>query len=66
MKKLLSLFIIMLMLSGCNPNSGQKEISKEECEKMGGIVKSANQCDSFEKNVGRVNNVRCLCDCCIP
>lgn len=65
--------ILVLFLLGCDrrisPNLAVG-ISGEECNKQGGKITMAQQdgaaCKSSEIDLGVVNDVDCICQCCKP
>lgn len=61
------------MVSGCSKNisiNANNELTNSECEKQGGHVSSQQNegtaCKSGEIDLGRVNDIKCLCQCCKP
>ena len=67
MKKIkIILTIILFLVAGCSIDS-KKQISSKECIGRGGEVineKPFKTCGFTKKDLGRVNDLQCLCNCC--
>lgn len=67
MKKIGLILFFILVLAGCSINF-DKEITSKECEKKGGKIANINSngqsCTATQKNLGRVSDIKCICDCC--
>jgi hypothetical protein len=76
MNKIMPLIIIItIMLLGCSkgaptiPVNSEIELSNAECSELGGKIKSNYDgfaCNEGEMDIGRVNDVKCMCQCCVP
>jgi uncharacterized protein YceK len=72
MRNIILLILILFLICGCSrvTINSSNELSESECQALGGHLESqqgdGTACKSNQIDLGRVNDVRCKCQCCKP
>jgi hypothetical protein len=70
MRIIIPLLLIVVVICGCSrvTINSSNELSESECQALGGHLESqqgdGTACKSGQIDLGRVNDVKCKCQCC--